>query len=41
MLVFVKNSDGILRALAIESGSVLSEGMTDSLDVSADAARLR
>ncbi|CAE7706946.1 unnamed protein product [Symbiodinium sp. CCMP2456] len=41
MLVFVKNSDGILRALAIESGSVLSEGMTDSHDVSADAARMR
>ncbi|CAE7369237.1 unnamed protein product [Symbiodinium microadriaticum] len=41
MLVFVKNSDGILRALAIENGSVLSDGMTDSHDVSADAARMR
>ena len=40
-LVFVKSADGILRAVALESGSVVCEGLADSNDISADAARMQ
>ena len=40
MLLFVKSADGILRAVALESGSFVSEGMVDGHDVSADAVQM-